>query len=1026
MIENNLSKQERKLVAEIRTLKSRLARFEQNEPKHKQVAHALQENETSFCTLFDNMAQGVFYQMSDGHIRKANQAMLDIFGLTLDQLQRRTSMTKAWRVIHEDGSEFPGETHPSLLALKTGKEIRNVTAGIFNAPKNDYVWVSINAIPEFRTGEDKPYQVFVTMHDITERKLAETALQESEEKFRLLLENCPDLIIMQCPKGLATFISNRAEAVVGHPAHLFEGKGFPDIIHPDDLDGVREKYVQIVEGGEEVLDFEYRIIDGNGDVRWISHTARQILKDGKTCGFQSNIRNITKRKHIEEILKKQQYYLEKGQEIGRIGTWELDIQQNILKWTDETFRIFGLLIGRELTYETFLNCIHPDDRDYVHEAWSAALKHGTYDIEHRLMVDGKVKWVREKAEVEFDKQGNAVRGIGFAQDITNRKQAEETLRRSDERIRDSLDRLMEGCQIVGYDWRFLYLNDSAARQGRKPKEEFLGRTMMDVLPGIEDSDMFARLKQCMEERKKQHMENEFTYYDGQKSWFELSIQPVQEGIFILSIDITERKRAGEALRLSEQRLELAHEASGMGMFDWDIENDQAVCNERYFRLFGLEPQERMLSEENWLAMVHPDDRERAQREVNQTVRQGAPYGTEYRVICPDGSERWVSSTAKMFHTNDGKLSRMIGGITDTTQRKQAEERLRDSEKRSRAWLEYSPVCTKIVDLDFNLQYMSTAGIEGLKIDDITQFYGTRYPFDFYPESFRNRMTGSLAKVKETGEIITQEASVVDIEGNELWFHSTLVPVNDDEGRIEYIIVVSVDTTKRKQAEQALVNNQAQLKSLASELVLAEERERNRIAVHLHDDVCQNLAYAKMNLQIVNAALDDQTHHDNLVEVSDTLTRIMQDVQSLTFELSPPILTEFGFEAAVSHWLTEQIKQKHDIATEFTDDGQAKPLQDDIKALLFRSIRELLVNIVKHSEAKRVEVSISREEDQILIRLEDDGIGFAPDKVVVGRDTGGFGLFSIRERLSQLGGSLEIDSSPGQGCRSLLRAPLQQS
>ncbi len=901
-MEDNLGKHERKLVAEIRQLKSRLTRFEQNELNPKCMANGFQESKTSFCTLFDNMAQDVFYQMPDGHIRRANQAMLDIFGLTLDQLQGRTSITPQWRVIHEDGSEFPGETHPSWQALQTGKEIRNVTAGIFSPQKNDYVWVSINAIPEFRADQDTPHQVFVTMHDITERKRAEAALHESEERFRLLLENCPDLIIVQSPTGLVTFVSSQAEVVLGHPAARFERKGFPDIIHPDDLDRVKKKYAQITEDSEEVLDFEYRIIDGDGDIRWVSHTARQILKDGKTSGVQSNIRNITKQKHTEEILRK-----------------------------------------------------------------------------------------------------------------------------SDERIRNSLDKLIEGCQIVGYDWRFLYLNDAAARQGRKPKEEFLGRTMMEVLPGIEDSDMFARLKQCMEERTMQHMENEFIYSDGQKGWFELSIQPVQEGIFILSIDVTERRHAEESLRLSEQRLELAHEATGMGMFDWDIENDQAVCNERYFRLFGLEPQERMLCEDDWLAMLHTDDRERVRREVSQTVKHGAPYDTEYRVICPDGSERWVSSTAKMFHTDDGKPSRMIGAMTDITHRKKAEESLRDSEKRSRAWLEHSPVCTKIVDLDFNLQYMSTAGIRGLGIDDITQFYGKPYPFEFYPESFRKRMTENLERVKETGEVIVQEASVMDMEGNELWFHSTLVPVNDNEGRIEYIIVVSMNTTERRQAERQIIENQAQLKSLASELVLTEERERNRIAIHMHDDVCQNLAYSKMKLQMVHTTLDNQVQLDDVTEVTDTLTRMMQDVHSLTFELSTPVLTELGLEAAVSNWLEEQIEQKHGIATEFIDDGQVKTLEEDIQALLFRSIRELLANVVKHSQANRVKVAMSRCEGQILVRLEDDGIGFALDRIVIGKatDTGGYGLFSIRERLSQFGGSLIIESEPGQGCEATLRAPLQQ-
>ena len=193
--------------------------------------------------------------------------------------------------------------------------------------------------------------------------------------------------------------------------------------------------------------------------------------------------------------------------------------------------------------------------------------------------------------------------------------------------------------------------------------------------------------------------------------------------------------------------------------------------------------------------------------------------------------------------------------------------------------------------------------------------------------------------------------------------------------------------------------------------------------HLHDDVCQNLAYSKMKLQMVHAALGDQTQLDDMAEVSDALTKMMQDVRTLTFELSSPVLTEFGLEAATSHWLQEQIEEKHDLSTEFTDDGQAKPLEDDIRALLFRSVRELLTNVVKHSQAKCVQVSISREDEQIVICLEDNGIGFAPDKVVIGHEAGGFGLFSIRERLSQLGGALEIDSSPGQGCRSLLRAPL---
>ncbi len=153
---------------------------------------------------------------------------------------------------------------------------------------------------------------------------------------------------------------------------------------------------------------------------------------------------------------------------------------------------------------------------------------------------------------------------------------------------------------------------------------------------------------------------------------------------------------------------------------------------------------------------------------------------------------------------------VYGSCRDITTSKQLEKRFSESEKNSRAWLEHSPVCTKIVDLDFNLQYMSTAGIDGLNIDDITTFYGKPYPFDFYPESFRSLMIGNLERVKETGEIIEQEGSVVDVDGSELWFHSTLVPINGEDDQIDYIIVVSVDITERKQAEELLATEKERL------------------------------------------------------------------------------------------------------------------------------------------------------------------------------------------------------------------------
>ena len=168
-------------------------------------------------------------------------------------------------------------------------------------------------------------------------------------------------------------------------------------------------------------------------------------------------------------------------------------------------------------------------------------------------------------------------------------------------------------------------------------------------------------------------------------------------------------------------------------------------------------------------------------------------------------------------------------------------RLRDSERKRRAWLDHSPVCTKIVDLDFKLQYMSKAGIESLRIGDIKNYYGKPYPFKFYPKSFRDQMTGNLNRAKKTGEITVQEGSVVDIYGKELCFHSTIVPVNDDSGMVDYIMIVSIDITQGKQAEYRLQQLNIELeKRVASRTQELEEANR-QLTMLSETDALTNIA-----------------------------------------------------------------------------------------------------------------------------------------------------------------------------------------
>lgn len=223
------------------------------------------------------------------------------------------------------------------------------------------------------------------------------------------------------------------------------------------------------------------------------------------------------------------------------------------------------------------------------------------------------------------------------------------------------------------------------------------------------------------------------------------------------------------------------------------------------------------------------------------------------------------------------------------------------------------------------------------------------------------------------------------------------------------------------AEEKLVTYWDQLRSLASELVLAEERERRRIATDLHDRIGQNLATVKMKLGQACADVSDSS----LVEVQHLLEQIISDTRSLTFELSPPILYELGLEPALE-WLVERVHLRHGIRGSCLDDGEHKPLRDDVRVLLFRATRELVNNVVRHARAENLTISIAKEENHVRIDIEDDGVGFDSQNAtdLSTGDSTHFGLFSVKERMDQLRGRLELTSTPGQGTKATLVAPLE--
>ncbi len=237
------------------------------------------------------------------------------------------------------------------------------------------------------------------------------------------------------------------------------------------------------------------------------------------------------------------------------------------------------------------------------------------------------------------------------------------------------------------------------------------------------------------------------------------------------------------------------------------------------------------------------------------------------------------------------------------------------------------------------------------------------------------------------------------------------------------VVTHVNITERKLAEQKILQYQKRLRTLSSELTLLEERERRRIAADLHDNLGQTLAMAKIKLGALGESDCSAAGAEFVKEVVTLIEESIRYTRTLTSEVSPPVLYHLSFESSVE-WLVENILEKAGLVVTLEDDGKPKPLGDDARVLLFKAMRELMINVVKHAHARNVRVALCRQGDRMLAQIEDDGAGFAwPGTESHSVKEQKYGLFTIRERVNYLGGRLEITPSSSSGALVSLWVPL---
>ena len=437
----------------------------------------------------------------------------------------------------------------------------------------------------------------------------------------------------------------------------------------------------------------------------------------------------------------------------------------------------------------------------------------------------------------------------------------------------------------------------------------------------------------------------------------------------------------------------------------------------------------------------------------------------------EGEKRWASSSKIPYFEESGEVAGMVGITVDITERKQTEERIRHRNVVLRAIRNVNQLIVGERDRDKLIKGIcenltATRGYHNawiVLLDESNKLVNATERClgdDFQPILDRlksGELTSCVRKALEKpGVIVIEDPSstcvncplskscgslgtlTVRLEhgGTVYGLLGSSIPLDlivDEEeeglfGEIAQDISFGLHDMQMEEvgdrAKEQVVAYQQQLRLLASQLSLGEERARRRIAAALHDQVGESLFVINMKLGALREDLIRSDHVEHLDEIRELIGKLSGTTRSLTFDLAAPVLYELGLEAAVE-WLAENIHDKYDILIEFQHDDQPKPLDEDVQVCLFRAVHELLVNVAKHAQTRSAKVSMWREGNEVHIVAEDDGVGFNLSELLTPKGRiRGFGLFNIRERLESFGGHAELESEQGHGTRVTLVQPLK--
>lgn len=493
----------------------------------------------------------------------------------------------------------------------------------------------------------------------------------------------------------------------------------------------------------------------------------------------------------------------------------------------------------------------------------------------------------------------------------------------------------------------------------------------------------------------------------------------------LTSEIEKRRNSEQELRRTQHVLTSAQRIAQMGSWIMDVPTGDLDCSDEFYRIFGLEPGSVHLSLEYCLKAVHPDDRETTRQTVATTLEKKQDYSGEKRIVRPDGSVRYISSKAKVILDEKQECVALIGAIMDITERKLAEQALSRSEARFRSLLDLSSDCYWEQDEEQRFTEVSEPGLRkfNLRAESILGLAPWEAA-NFHPgEAVRAKLREDIAARRAFRDV---EYCIVDVDGATRYLHISGEPVFDDAGKFTGYRGVGKDITERKQAQQALAQSRDNLRRLAAHQHKIKERERQRIAREVHDELGGLLtglkAYITVSMERGERA---GLPADHLLRKAATFAdKGIDSVRRIVTDLRPSVLDQLGVWAALE-WQADQIMERTGLTCHCTITPEAASVRLDAEraTMLFRVVQEALTNVVRHAQASKVRIAVSRPEDRVVIEIQDDGIGINP-RHLVGQQS--WGIHGMYERVHHFGGELKISGAPAQGTTLVLQLPLRGS